>query len=117
MHLYITPLAKGLCDTPLVLLTLKFHDLHPFLIYTPTSSVYAHPIFNCVVMHVHNFQEAGEIVWPATRPVHARHPRDAHVGRVRDAHNDWSRSTQAHKLRDTHANWFMDSHADRFRDA
>ena len=44
----ITPLAKGLCDTPLVLLTLKFHDLHPFIIYTPTPSVYAHPIFNCV---------------------------------------------------------------------
>ena len=44
----ITPLAKGLCDTPLVLLTLKFHDLHPFLIYTPTPSVYAHPNFNCV---------------------------------------------------------------------
>ena len=44
----ITPLAKGLCDTPLVLLTLKFHDLHPFLIYTPTPSVYAHPIFYCV---------------------------------------------------------------------
>ena len=44
----ITPLAKGLCDTPLVLLTLEFHDLHPFLIYTPTPSVYAHPIFNCV---------------------------------------------------------------------
>ena len=48
MHLCITPLVKGLCDTPLVLLTLKFHDLHPFLIYTPTPSVYAHPIFNCV---------------------------------------------------------------------
>ena len=45
----ITPLAKGLCDTPLFLLTLKFHDLHPFLIYTPTLSVYAHLIFNCVV--------------------------------------------------------------------
>ena len=45
----ITPLAKGLCDTPLVILTLKFHDLHPFLIYTPTPSVYAHPIFNCVI--------------------------------------------------------------------
>ena len=44
----ITPLAKGLCDTPLVILTLKFHDLHPLLIYTPTPSVYAHPIFNCV---------------------------------------------------------------------
>ena len=44
----ITPLAKGLCDTPLVLITLKFHYLHPFLIYTPTPSVYAHPIFNCV---------------------------------------------------------------------
>ena len=41
----ITPLAKGLCDTPLCLLTLKFHDLHPFL---PTPSVYTHPIFNCV---------------------------------------------------------------------
>ena len=46
----ITPLAKGLCDTPSVLLTRKFHDLHPFLIYTPTHSVYAHPIFNCVVI-------------------------------------------------------------------
>ena len=46
---YITPLAKGLCDTPLVLLTLKFHDLPPFLIYTPTPSVNAYPIFNCVV--------------------------------------------------------------------
>ena len=45
----ITPLAKWLCDTPLVIITLKFHDLHPFLIYTPTPSVYAHPIFNCVV--------------------------------------------------------------------
>ena len=43
----ITPLAKGLCDTPLVILTLIFHDLHPFLIYTPIPSVYAHPIFNC----------------------------------------------------------------------
>ena len=50
MFIYcITPLAKGLCDTPLVLLTLKFHDLHRFLIYTPTPSVYAHPIFNCVL--------------------------------------------------------------------
>ena len=46
----ITPLAKGLCDTPLVLLTLKFHDLHPFLIYTPTPSVYTHPTFNCVII-------------------------------------------------------------------
>ena len=45
----ITPLAKWLCDTPLGLLTLKFHDLHPFLIYTPTPSAYTHPIFNCVV--------------------------------------------------------------------
>ena len=38
----------GLCDTPSNLLTLKFHDLHPFLIYTPTPSVYTHSIFNCV---------------------------------------------------------------------
>ena len=44
----IIPLAKWLCDTPLVIITLKFHDLHPILIYTPTPSVYAHPIFNCV---------------------------------------------------------------------
>ena len=47
---FITPIAKWLCDTPLVILTLKFHDLHPFLIYTSTPSVYAHPIFNCVVV-------------------------------------------------------------------
>ena len=46
----ITPITKGLCDIPLVLLTLKFHNLHPFLIYTPIRSVYAHPIFNCVVV-------------------------------------------------------------------
>ena len=47
MYTYcITPLAKGLCDTPLVILTLKCHDLHPFL--TPTPSVYAHIILNCV---------------------------------------------------------------------
>ena len=45
----ITPLAKRLCDTPLVLFTLKFHGLHHFLIYTPTPSVYAHPIFNCII--------------------------------------------------------------------
>ena len=54
----ITPIAKWLCDTPLVILTLKFHDLHPFLIYTPTPSVYAHPIFNCVpeaVTGMHHF--------------------------------------------------------------
>ena len=38
----ITPIAKGLCDTPLVY-TLKFNDLHPFLVYTPTPRVYAHP--------------------------------------------------------------------------
>ena len=44
----VTPIAKWLCDTPLVILPLKFHNLHPFLIYTPTPSVYAHPIFNCV---------------------------------------------------------------------
>ena len=42
----ITPFAKGLCDTPLVIL----HDLHPFLIYTPTPSVYIHPIFNSVII-------------------------------------------------------------------
>ena len=41
------PLLKGVCDVPLVVLTLRFHDLHPFLIiYTPTPSLYAHPIFN-----------------------------------------------------------------------
>ena len=45
----ITPIAKWLCDTPLVILTLKFHDLHPFLIYTPIPSVYAHPVFYCVM--------------------------------------------------------------------
>ena len=49
---FITPIAKWLCDTLLVVLTLKFHDLHPFLIYTPTPSVYAHPIFNCVVYYI-----------------------------------------------------------------
>ena len=47
----ITPLAKGLCDTPLVSLTLKFHNIHPFLIHTPTPSVYAHPIFNCALSY------------------------------------------------------------------
>ena len=36
----ITPLAKGLCDSPLVLLTLKFHDLHPFLMREYSSSLY-----------------------------------------------------------------------------
>ena len=48
----ITPLLKGVCDTPLVILTLKFHDLHPFLIYTPTPSVYIHPIFNSVHLDI-----------------------------------------------------------------
>ena len=43
----ITLLVKGLCYTLLVLIKLKFHDLHPLLVYTPTPSVYAHPIFNC----------------------------------------------------------------------
>ena len=43
---HCTPIAKWLCDTPLVILTLKFHNLHPFLIHTPTPSVYAHPFFN-----------------------------------------------------------------------
>ena len=37
------PLLKGVCDTPLVVVALKCHDLHSFLIYTPTPSVYAHP--------------------------------------------------------------------------
>ena len=41
LHLFL----KCYMITPL----LKFHDLHPFLMYTPTPGVYAHPIFNCVV--------------------------------------------------------------------
>ena len=55
---FITPIATWLYDTPLVILTLKFHDLHPFLIYTPTPSVYAHPIFNCALIpHSYQFPE------------------------------------------------------------
>ena len=42
-------LLKGICDTPLLLFSLKFHDLHPFLIYTPTPGVYAHPIKKSVI--------------------------------------------------------------------
>ena len=50
VHLLYYTFAKGLCDTPLVLFALKFHILHPFLMYTPTPSVYAHPIFNCAAI-------------------------------------------------------------------
>ena len=43
----LRPLLKGVCDIPLVVLTLRFHDLHPFIIvYTSTPSVYTHSIFN-----------------------------------------------------------------------
>ena len=41
-------MLEGVCDTPLVLVSLKFHDLHPFHI-TPTPGVYAHPIFKSVI--------------------------------------------------------------------
>ena len=40
MYTYcITPFRKGVRDTPLVSLTLKFNNLHPFLRYSPTHSV------------------------------------------------------------------------------
>ena len=51
------PFLKGVCDTPLVLLMLKFCDLHPFLILH-LHSVYMHTPFLTVKV----FSRASQIL-------------------------------------------------------